>query len=306
MRQYDFLGKTKFFVPLSVALVLISVLLLIPQVRGWELGIDFTGGTEFTVQFSEPVDTAQIRDSLSQLSSGGIDLSQSGIQIYGGADRVIITTPLDIRDNQVLVDRVEQMLRDDYPVQEPASSNISRTAISQQVSRQLTEKGWQAILLALVIVLVYVSWRFRLRYAVGAVVAIIHDVVIALGIFALFKVEINLPTIAAFLTILGYSLNDTIVIYDRVRENLKLNPRGNISEIINRSINQSLSRTINTSLTTFIPIIILFIFGGSVLRGFSLALLIGVIVGTYSSMYIACPILEAWARRAGTNTKKRK
>ncbi len=306
MRQYDFLGKTKFFVPLSIALVVISALLLIPQIRGWNLGIDFTGGTEFTVQFSEPVDTAQIRESLSGLSTGGIDLSQSAIQSYGSDDRVIITTPLDIRDHQVLVERVEQMLRADYPVQEPASSNISRTAISQQVSRQLTEKGWQAVLLALVIVLVYVSWRFRLRYAVGAVVAIIHDVVIALGIFALFRIEINLPTIAAFLTILGYSLNDTIVIYDRVRENLKLSPRGNISEIINRSINQSLSRTINTSLTTFVPIIILFIFGGSVLRGFSLALLIGVIVGTYSSMYIACPILEAWAKRAGTNTKKRK
>ena len=306
MRQYDFLGKTKFFVPLSIALVLISALLLVPQIRGWNLGIDFTGGTEFTVKFSEPVDTAQIRESLSELSSGGIDLTQSGIQSYGSDDRVIITTPLDIRENQVLVGRVEQMLRDDYPVEDPAAANISRTAISQQVSRQLTEKGWQAILLALVIVLVYVSWRFRLRYAVGAVVAIIHDVVIALGIFALFKVEINLPTIAAFLTILGYSLNDTIVIYDRVRENLKLSPRGNISEIINRSINQSLSRTINTSLTTFIPIIILFIFGGSVLRGFSLALLIGVIVGTYSSMYIACPILESWAKRAGTKTKKRK
>ncbi len=306
MRQYDFLGKTKFFVPLSIALVLISALLLIPQIRGWNLGIDFTGGTEFTVQFSEPVNTAQIRESLSELSAGGIDLSQSTIQSYGSDDRVIITTPLDIRDHQILVERVEQMLRTDYPVQEPASSNISRTAISQQVSRQLTEKGWQAVLLALVIVLVYVSWRFRLRYAVGAVVAIIHDVVIALGIFALFRIEINLPTIAAFLTILGYSLNDTIVIYDRVRENLKLSPRGNISEIINRSINQSLSRTINTSLTTFVPIIILFIFGGSVLRGFSLALLIGVIVGTYSSMYIACPILEAWAKRAGTNTKKRK
>jgi preprotein translocase subunit SecF len=131
------------------------------------------------------------------------------------------------------------------------------------------------------------------------VAAILHDVIIALGLFAIFQVEINLATIAAFLTIVGYSLNDTIVIYDRIRENLKVERRRSIFEIINHSVNQSLSRTLNTSITTFIPVIILFVFGGSVLRGFSLALLIGVIVGTYSSMYIANPILYAWTKRAG-------
>ena len=130
------------------------------------------------------------------------------------------------------------------------------------------------------------------------------DVVIALGIFALFGIEVNLATIAAFLTIVGYSLNDTIVIFDRIRENLKLERRRSIFEIINLSVNQSLSRTLNTSITTFIPVIILFVFGGSVLRGFSLALLVGVIVGTYSSMYIANPILYVWTKKKAHSTKR--
>ena len=222
-----------------------------------------------------------------------------------GADRAVITTQLDIRNDQATIDRVERALTAAFPIVEPAASNISRVAISQQVSRELTQKGWQAILLAILIILVYVSWRFRLRYAIGAIVAIIHDVVIALGVFALFHIEINIPSIAAFLTIIGYSLNDTIVIFDRIRENLKLDSRASIREIINRSVTQSLSRTLNTSFTTFIPVIILFLFGGSVLRGFSVALLIGVIVGTYSSMYVANPILYAWSLRA-KDTKKRR
>jgi preprotein translocase subunit SecF len=305
MRTFDFLRMTKFFLPISIGLMVISALLLIPQVRGWNLGIDFTGGTEFTVDFTERVTAAELRDALAAIETGGIDLSKSLIQAVGGENRAVITTQLDIQSDQPTIDRIERVLATEFPVVEPAQANISRVAISEQVSRELTQKGWQAILLAIVIILVYVSWRFRLRYAIGAIAAIVHDVLIALGVFALFQVEINIPSIAAFLTIIGYSLNDTIVIYDRIRENLKLDRRASIREIINRSVSQSLSRTLNTSFTTFIPVIILFIFGGSVLRGFSLALLIGVIVGTYSSMYIANPILYAWSLRAKDAKKKR-
>jgi len=305
MRTFDFLRMTRVFIPVSIALVVISALLLVPQIRGWNLGIDFTGGTEFTVDFTEQVDPGDIRRVLGEIDTGDVDLSKSRIQDVTGADRAVITTQLDIRNDQATIDRVERALTAAFPIVEPAASNISRVAISQQVSRELTQKGWQAILLAILIILVYVSWRFRLRYAIGAIVAIIHDVVIALGVFALFHIEINIPSIAAFLTIIGYSLNDTIVIFDRIRENLKLDSRASIREIINRSVTQSLSRTLNTSFTTFIPVIILFLFGGSVLRGFSVALLIGVIVGTYSSMYVANPILYAWSLRA-KDTKKRR
>jgi len=292
MRHFDFLGKTKFFLPVSLVLILISVIVLIPGIRGLRMGIDFTGGMEFTVLFTEPVDTAEIRSALGDIYADNADLTKSIIQDAEG-NKKIITMQLDDSDK---ADQIVTMLQRDFPVQD---QGISRRLIGQQVSRELAEKGWQAVLLALVAILVYISWRFRLRYAIGAVAAILHDVIIALGLFAIFQVEVNLATIAAFLTIVGYSLNDTIVIYDRIRENLKLERRKTVFEVINHSVNQSLSRTLNTSITTFIPVIILFLFGGSVLRGFSLALLIGVIVGTYSSMYIANPILYAWTMKAG-------
>ena len=292
MRQFDFLGKTKIFLPISLVLILVSAIVLIPGVRGLRMGIDFTGGMEFTILFTEAVDTAEIRSALGSISAGDSDLTTSVIQDAEG-NKKIITMQLDDSDT---ADDIVTMLQRDFPVQD---QGISRRLIGQQVSRELAEKGWQAILLALVAILVYISWRFRLRYAIGAVAAILHDVIIALGLFAIFQVEVNLATIAAFLTIVGYSLNDTIVIYDRIRENLKLERRKSVFEVINHSVNQSLSRTLNTSLTTFIPVIILFLFGGSVLRGFSMALLIGVVVGTYSSMYIANPILYAWTMKAG-------
>ncbi len=298
MRQFDFLGKTKIFLPISLVLIVISIVVLIPGVRGLRMGIDFTGGMEFTVLFSEAVDTADVRAALGEIDAGDIDLTKSVIQDAEG-NKKIITMQLDDSDT---ADEIVSMLQTDFPVED---QGISRRLIGQQVSRELAEKGWQAVLLALVAILVYISWRFRLRYAVGAVAAILHDVVIALGMFAIFGVEFNLATIAAFLTIVGYSLNDTIVIYDRIRENMKVERRKSVYEIINHSVNQSLSRTLNTSITTFIPVIILFLFGGSVLRGFSLALLIGVIVGTYSSMYIANPILYAWAMKAGGAKKTR-
>jgi preprotein translocase subunit SecF len=295
MRKFDFLGKTKYFVPISLVLVAVSIVLLLPGVRGLKMGIDFTGGMEFTVKFAGPVDTAAVRSLLGEIDAGGVDLSTSVIQDVSGANTKVITTQLlNVEEDQRTIDRIETNLRRDFEIED-----ISRRLIGRQVSEELARKGWQAILLALVAILIYISWRFRLRYAIGAVAAILHDVIIALGVFALVGVEVNLATIAAFLTIVGYSLNDTIVIYDRIRENLKLERRSSIFEIINLSVNQSLSRTLNTSLTTFIPVIILFVFGGSVLRGFSLALLIGVVVGTYSSMYIANPILHAWTLKAG-------
>ncbi|TSA50270.1 protein translocase subunit SecF [archaeon] len=297
MHHLDFLGKAKFFVPISIALVLISWLLIIPGVRGLNPGIDFTGGTEFTVDFDNPVNTADIRGVLAAIPSP-TDLSKSVIQDVSGKNRKVITTQLDVEQNQDTIDRIESTLKDNFAV-----SEISRRSIGQQVSKELTQKGWQAILLAFVVIMIYVSWRFRLRYAVGAVVALIHDVSIALGVFALFHIDINLPTIAAFLTIIGYSLNDTIVIFDRIRENMKLERKSSAFDIINKSVNQSLSRTMNTSLTTFIPVIILFLFGGSVLRGFSVALLIGVVIGTYSSMYIANPILYAWTLKTAKAKK---
>lgn len=294
MRQYDFLGKAKYLVPVSIILVVASIALLIPQVRGLNPGIEFTGGTEFTVKFAGAVEIADLRSVLAGLSSEGADLGQSAIQDVSGKNTKVITTQLDVEANQSTIDQIEKTIIAQFAVED-----INRRSIGKQVSRELAQKGWQAVLLALVVILVYVSWRFRLRYAIGAVAAVTHDVIIAMGIFALFRIQVNLATIAAFLTIVGYSLNDTIVIFDRIRENIKMNKKRSIFDTINLSVNQSLARTLNTSFTTFIPVLILFLFGGTVLRGFSVALFIGVVVGTYSSMYIANPILYAWTLRAG-------
>ncbi|MCK4246750.1 protein translocase subunit SecF [Candidatus Bipolaricaulota bacterium] len=294
MRQYDFLGKAKYLVPISIILVVASIVLLIPQVRGLNPGIEFTGGTEFTVKFAGPVEIADLRSVLAGLSLEGADLGQSAIQDVSGKNTKVITTQLNVEANQSTIDQIEKTIMAQFAVED-----INRRSIGKQVSRELAQKGWQAVLLALVVILVYVSWRFRLRYAIGAVAAVTHDVIIAMGIFALFRIQVNLATIAAFLTIVGYSLNDTIVIFDRIRENIKINKKRSIFDTINLSVNQSLTRTLNTSFTTFIPVLILFLFGGTVLRGFSVALFIGVAVGTYSSMYIANPILYAWTIRAG-------
>lgn len=294
MRQYDFLGKAKYLVPVSIILVVASIVLLIPQVRGLNPGIEFTGGTEFTVKFAGPVEIADLRSVLAGLSLESTDLGKSAIQDVFGKNTKVITTQLDVEANQSTIDQIEKTIIAQFAVED-----INRRSIGKQVSRELAQKGWQAVLLALVVILVYVSWRFRLRYAIGAVVAVTHDVIIAMGIFALFRIQVNLATIAAFLTIVGYSLNDTIVIFDRIRENIKINKKRSIFDTINLSVNQSLTRTLNTSFTTFIPVLILFLFGGTVLRGFSVALFIGVVVGTYSSMYIANPILYAWTLRAG-------
>ena len=294
MRQYDFLGKAKYLVPVSIILVVASIVLLIPQVRGLNPGIEFTGGTEFTVKFAGPVEIADLRSVLAGLSLESTDLGKSAIQDVSGKNTKVITTQLDVEANQSTIDQIEKTIIAQFAVED-----INRRSIGKQVSRELAQKGWQAVLLALVVILVYVSWRFRLRYAIGAVAAVTHDVIIAMGIFALFRIQVNLATIAAFLTIVGYSLNDTIVIFDRIRENIKINKKRSIFDTINLSVNQSLTRTLNTSFTTFIPVLILFLFGGTVLRGFSVALFIGVAVGTYSSMYIANPILYGWTLRAG-------
>ncbi len=296
MTKFDFLGTRKVGITFSIVVVAASIFLLI--VNGLNLGIDFTGGTEFRILFRDSVEIADLRVALGAIPAADIDLAGSVIQEIRGTYEIIITTPLNIELHRPTITSVETMLAETFPTEE-----ISRRSIGHRISRELVRRGWGALLLALVVILLYVSWRFRLRYAVGAVTAVVHDVIIALGVFAFFQFEVNLATIAAFLTIVGYSLNDTIVIFDRVRENLAIMKRTSIFDVINRSINQSLMRTVNTSFTTLIPVVILFLFGGPVLRSFSVALMIGVIIGTYSSMYIANPVIYAWTMR--TDSKRR-
>jgi preprotein translocase SecF subunit len=292
MRHIDFLGKAKFLVPLSLCLVLISAVLLVPGVRGLKMGIDFTGGTEFTVKFAERVDSAAIRNVLGAVNAGQIDLRTSKIQSVGPNTYTITTQLLNVETDQEVINKIEAALKATFPKIE-----VNRELIGQQISKELAQKGLLAILIAMAAMLVYISWRFRFRYAAACILELVHDVTIALGVFALFGLEFNLETIAAFLTLVGYSLNDTIVVFDRVRENLRLEQKRPLFDTINLSINQSLTRTINTSATTLLPIVVLLFLGGSVLRGFSVALLVGIISGTYSSWYIGTPIIYWWAKK---------
>ena len=298
----DLLSKAKYWSVLSLIVVIVGwVILATPLVApglkdsSWpwlNLGIDFQGGSKITVPFQEEVTTADMRKFLSSTEGLG-DLSDSQIQSATGSNIIYMNTKLDVGGNEVLINDLRSSLSENFQVSE---NQISINSVGEQISQEFQVKAMQAIGIALLVILLYISWRFRLRYAVGAVAAVIHDVTIALALFAVLGVEINLPTIGAFLTIVGYSLNDTIVYFDRMRENTGKRASRSMStfQLINKSINQSLSRTLSTSTTTFIPVIALVLFGGPVLKAFSLALLVGVIVGTYSSIYVASPIVYLW------------
>lgn len=248
--------------------------------------------TKITIPFKDNVTVSQLQNTLS--NDDRFDpLMEGNFTSEVTSSTFSLSSKTDIPTEQV--NRLLSELENKYGVvEEEAEVN----SVGQQISQEFQNDALQAIGLALLVILIYISWRFRLRYAVGAVVAVIHDVTIALAIFALFSIEINLPTIGAFLTIVGYSLNDTIVYFDRMRENSEKRAARSMTTfaLINKSINQSLSRTLSTSTTTFIPVIALVLFGGPVLKAFSLALLIGVIVGTYSSIYVASPVVYLWDR----------
>jgi len=288
----DFLGKAKFLVPLSLILVVASIALIFPSVSGLNMGIDFTGGTEFTVKFADRVDSSAIRDALGTVNAGALDLRTSKIQTAGPNTYTITAQLLNVETDQAVINDLEAALKKTFP-----GATVARELIGQQISHELAQKGFLAILIAMAAMLVYISWRFRLRYAVACIVKLVHDVVIALGLFALFRLEFNLETIAAFLTIIGYSLNDVIVVFDRVRENLKLDQRRSLYDTINLSVNQTLVRTMITANGTLLAVTVLLVLGGPVLRGFSVAMLLGIVLGTYSSWYIGTPILYWWGRK---------
>jgi len=264
-----------------LSLVLIVVRLGLLLVKGLNLGIDFTGGNVVQVEFSSPVPVGDVRNVLA-----GVGQKQAVIQAY--SDRgVIIRVNADTEESRK---EVIQSLKDKYQDMEV----LRFEKVGPVVGEKLRREALIAVGLALLGILAYITVRFRFRFAVVSVAALIHDSIITLGVFSLTGREISLPFIAAILTIVGYSLNDTIVVLDRVRENWKYLRQEGIANLLDMSINQTLSRTINTSLTTFLPVLALFIWGGPVIANFSLALLVGIVVGTYSSIYVAGSLLTEW------------
>ncbi|MBD3289705.1 protein translocase subunit SecF [candidate division KSB1 bacterium] len=284
----DFMSKRKIGAVLSAFLILVGIASLVAR-GGPNYGIDFTGGTSIRLQFEKPIEVGSIRDILA-----GIGLANSEIKKIGESNEVLIRV-----QQQEEIEEVSERITSEIAnnLQDNSFELRERDTVGPRIGNELRRAAIWAILVALGLILVYISWRFQFKFAVGAVVALFHDVIITLGAFSILDLEISLAVVAAFLTIVGYSLNDTIVVFDRIRENLKLMRRENFNIIINRSINQTLSRTVLTSLTTFIVVIILFFFGGEVIHNFSFALLVGVIIGTYSSVFVASPLVYEWQIR---------
>ncbi|MEA3485114.1 MAG: protein translocase subunit SecF [Candidatus Aerophobetes bacterium] len=292
----DFISLRKIAFLISGIVIATSLLSLILK-GGLKLGLDFTGGVEIHLKFSQPPSIARIRSALRNTDFGG-----AVIQRYGAknAHLVLIRCGVEKASQKRLIGEVEGALREEFKEGDNAFTIRSIDMIGPKISGELRKKAIWAIALSLIGMLVYIAWRFELRFAVGAVVALVHDIFIATGALSLGNFEFTLPVIAALLTIIGYSLNDTIVIYDRLRENLKTyrKRKTSLKHLLNLGINQSLSRTVITSLTTFVVVMMLFLKGGAVLHGFAFALLIGVIVGTYSSAFIATPIVYSWGKGA--------
>ena len=298
----DFMNKRKIALMLSTLLILVSLGSL--ALKGLNFGIDFTGGTLVEVKFAKAPAIAEVREAISPKGYGNAVIQEFGapeeilIRVQNREDEnssTISTAILDGLAEKFTADAVE-MRRVEF--------------VGPQVGEELTRAGIMAVLIAMLAILAYVTIRFQFRFALGADAALLHDITIVLGLFAITGKEFTLPVIAALLTVIGYSLNDTIVVFDRIRENLEGNRKRKTPEheevVVNNSLNQTLSRTLMTSFTTLIVVIALFFLGGEVIHDFAFALIAGILVGTYSSIYVASPIMMALAGRFQGNEEEMK
>ncbi len=277
IKEINFLSKRYFALTFSVMLLLTSLASLTFQ--GLNPGIDFTGGFSIEVSYQEPPAINEIRN---ELASGGFP--EAIVQSFGSPKDINIRImPRENIDNKAIGKQIEEILNNSTNAVELRGSEF----VSPQVGDELTEQGGLAMLFALMMIMIYIIFRFQWKFSIGAVLALIHDVLITMGVFSLFQLSFDLAVLAAILAVVGYSLNDTIVVFDRIRENFRLRRKSETPDVINTSINQTISRTLITSGTTLLVLLALYIIGGKSLEGFSIALIIGVIIGTYSSIFVA-------------------
>ena len=293
--SFDFMGKKSIALAISATIVLAGIGSLVLN-GGPKLSIDFKGGTFVAVEYTENIMVEDVRSKMGELNIDGqkFDFSKEEVKHFGSNSAVSVRVPHIENSPSNFAQKIAVHLFESFPDKRPETMTefvLSKGIISPKIGSELSGKAVMAIFSALALILLYISIRFEFKFALGAIAALTHDVLITLGIFSLLSYEISLPIIAAFLTIVGYSLNDTIVIFDRIRENLKSSKRDSYTSVVNRSINESLSRTIITSLTTFVVVMVLWLFGGEVIHNFAFAMIVGVIVGTYSSIYIASPLV---------------
>ncbi len=281
--DFDFMSKRKIGLIISSLLIIISIISI--SMEGLTFGIDFTGGTLIEVGYSEAVDLDLIRQSLSNS-----EFNNAIIQYFGSANDVLIRIPPSEGLNTAdISNRTLALLAD-------TGSNIEMRRVEfvgPQVGEELKEDGGLAMIYALMGIFIYVALRFQRRFSIAAIVALVHDVVITVGIFSITHFDFDLTVLAALLAVIGYSLNDTIVVFDRVRENFRKFRDTSPADVFNISLNQTLSRTLVTSLTTLLVLIALFVFGGEIIHSFATALIVGVVIGTYSSIFVASPITLA-------------
>lgn len=271
--KVDFMGARRWTAAFSILIFVLSIGALV--INGLKWGLDFTGGTQIEITYPNAADLASIRESLSK-----VGFTEAQVVSYGTSKDVLISiAPRADKDQTRLVEQVMSAL--------PGATKQRVDFVGPQVGQELATKGALAILVSLLATMIYIAMRFEYRLAVSSAVALVHDPVLILGIFALFGIEFDLKALAGLLAVIGYSLNDTIVVFDRVRENFIKVRRATPIEIMNISINQTLSRTIMTSMLTLFVVVALFIYGGETIHGFSLALIIGILIGTYSSIYVA-------------------
>ena len=292
--QFDFMKRKTMAVALSSTVILIGVISILIH-GGPRYGIDFAGGTLVQLKFTNPPVMEDVRDGLKT-----IGLGESTIQEFGSKNHLLIRIERSEEKLEEMGTRVKNSLVEKF---RPDNIVIERVEmVGPKVGKDLRQKAVLSIIYAILGIVIYISWRFEFQYAIAAIIALIHDVLVTMGAFSLVDKEFTLVIVAAFLTIIGYSLNDTIVVFDRIRENMRRKGKTLLVDIVNVSINQTLSRTILTSGTTLLVVVALFFLGGEIIHDFSFALMIGVLVGTYSSIFIASVFLVYWW---GRNTTKR-
>ena len=276
--KIDFMGKRKLAMVLSLLLIGISIGSL--AVRGLNFGLDFTGGTLIEVGYAQPVDLQEVRSALDK-----VGLDDAVVQHFGTASDVLVRLPPRTgEESEVLGDQILKALNS---ASDTEVEMRRQEFVGPQIGDELRDDGGLAMLIALAFILIYVMARFEYRFALGAIAAVVHDVIIVMGCFALFQWDFDLTVLAAVLAVIGYSLNDTIVVFDRIRENFRKMRKDPPIVVINTSLNQTLSRTLMTSITTLMVVLAMFFLGGELIHSFSLALIIGILVGTYSSIYVA-------------------
>lgn len=301
--NYDFLGKRKTFYIVSIAIIVIGFAVLLTT-RSIPLGIDFSGGTELQIKFEKEVNISELREAMDNAGFAGMELKTMG------SDRdILFRTPMQ-EEGQLVSDKIQSGIKAKITGNNFVVQRIDK--VGPKIGAELRRNALFAVIFSLIAILIYLAFRFQFVFAVGAVIALFHDVLITIAVIAIFdaifpnlRLEFNQSMLAAFLTLVGFSSNDTVIVFDRIRENIKIFKNEDIFHVMNKSINSTLSRTIITSGTVFLTVFVLFLFGGEVNRSFAFTFGIGIITGTYSSVFVASALVVDWKERANKILKEK-